>query len=126
MISKLRERICNVAKREEGFTLIELMIVIAVLGILAGIAIPRFSGVQDKAEVAAVKSELKSIQTGLEMYNAENGEYPGNLSDITSYVEIDGLNDYTSTTTAGGYSVTTSAGGVTVTLTPGGISESTN
>jgi general secretion pathway protein G len=127
MISRLRERITSIAKREDGFTLIELMIVIAVLGILAGIAIPKFSGVQDKAEIAAAKSELKSIQTGLEMYYAENNEYPTtSLSAISEYVQIDNIDNYgVDTLKSDEYIIKSkSMGGYTVTLTTGGIDTS--
>lgn len=62
---------------DKGFTLIELLVVIAVLGILAGIAVPRLSGVTDKAESAAIKSIAGSIKTGMEIYAVENGgNYP--------------------------------------------------
>jgi general secretion pathway protein G len=89
MISRLRERISSVAKREEGFTLIELMIVIAVLGILAGIAIPRFSGVQEKAEDTNITSMAGTLRNAMEMYYASNGNYPAS-GDLDS-TDYDGL-----------------------------------
>ena len=51
-------RIWKRLKGEEGFTLIELMIVVVVIGILAGIAVPMYRGVQDKARIAATQAEL--------------------------------------------------------------------
>lgn len=101
MISKLRRRMSFVSE-EDGFTLIELMVVIAVLGILAGIAIPRFSGVQDKAKDANIESVAGTLRNAMEMYYAENSNYPasGDLSS-TDYsgliTDNDGksfLNDY--------------------------------
>ncbi|SDC03609.1 MULTISPECIES: type II secretion system protein [unclassified Candidatus Frackibacter] len=147
MISKLRERICNVAKREEGFTLIELMIVIAVLGILAGIAIPKFSGVQDKAKDANITSVAGTIRSAMEMYNAENGNYPASVSgstakdkyndlDITlDTVELPDISDVMSTFTYTGdsdgdgtnddYKITikSSATETTYTIEPSGVTE---
>ena len=70
--------------RQNGFTLIELIMVIAVLGILAGIAIPRISGVQDKARYAAGETSLANMKTPLELYRVETGSYP----DVEDYEEL--------------------------------------
>jgi len=61
----------------KGFTLIELLVVIAVLGILAAIAIPRLSGVTDKARDAEYTSTAGTIRSAMEMYLTEYGDYPG-------------------------------------------------
>ncbi len=71
-MSKFRKRLVD----DAGFTLIELLVVIAVLGILAGIAIPRLTGVTNKAKLSEAQSGLGSIKTALEMYDVENDAYP--------------------------------------------------
>ncbi|SJZ86306.1 prepilin-type N-terminal cleavage/methylation domain-containing protein [Selenihalanaerobacter shriftii] len=99
MIKKIRERLSFLAEGEEGFTLIELMIVIAVLGILAGIAIPKLGGVQDKAKEAALTTMGGTIRTGMEMYNAQEGDYPtvndgrsiSNFSELASALSVVGV-----------------------------------
>jgi len=61
---------------QKGFTLIELMIVIAIIGILAAIAIPQFSKYRAKSYNAASVSDAKNIKTDLEGYYAEWDTYP--------------------------------------------------
>nr|WP_319490922.1 prepilin-type N-terminal cleavage/methylation domain-containing protein [uncultured Desulfobacter sp.] len=63
-------------KNQKGFTLIELMIVIAIIGILAAIAIPQFSKYRAKSYNAASVSDAKNIKTELEGYYAEWDTYP--------------------------------------------------
>ncbi len=61
---------------ERGFTLIELMIVVAIIAILAGILIPNFVNARAQAQSAACESNLRSIATALELYYADNQVYP--------------------------------------------------
>ncbi len=59
---------------KKGFTLIELIIVIAILGILAVILIPRFTGMRENANVRAVEANLRNLQSAVEVYVAENNK----------------------------------------------------
>ncbi len=61
---------------ERGFTLIELMIVVAIIAILAGILIPNFVNARAQAQSAACESNLRAIATALELYYADNQIYP--------------------------------------------------
>ncbi len=116
MIRRIRE--CF--KHEEGFTLIELLVVIAVLGVLASIAIPKFSGVTDKAAIAEEKSLLRNAQSGLEMFYATKGKYPENLDDINEFVEIEGLRGANYNPSGSSYYDLTLSGG-SIIATPGGM-----
>ena len=71
MLTKIRNKV-----NQKGFTLIELMIVIAIIGILAAIAIPQFAAYRKKAYNSAALSDLKNLKTSAEAYYADNQFYP--------------------------------------------------
>lgn len=60
----------------KAFTLIELLIVVAIIGILAAIAVPNFLNAQTRAKVARVKGDLKAVGSALEMYRLDQNGYP--------------------------------------------------
>ncbi len=68
--------------RNRGFTLIELMIVIGVIGLLASIVMPRFTDSTDAAKAAQVHGNLHNIQEAIDMFNVAEGEYPKYGEDI--------------------------------------------
>lgn len=69
---------------KKGFTLIELMIVIAIIAILAAILVPNFVKARAQGQLTACKSNLKNIGTAAEMYSADhNGRYPTSQEDFT-------------------------------------------
>ncbi len=66
----------NKKRNQKGFTLVELLIVIAIIGILAAIAIPQFSSYRQKAYVAVTKSDVKNAYTAVQAYISENPGQP--------------------------------------------------
>ena len=98
----------------KGFTLIELLIVVVIIGILAAIAIPRFSSTKEKAFDAAAKSDLRNSMSAQEAYFADNQTYTGvaNLAITTSTgVSVGGGGS------ASGYSMTAKHGSSSKTFT---------
>ena len=71
--------------RQSGFTLIELMIVVVVLGLLAALAIPNYQGMANRARVAEVKQNMFVFQLTVEDFSTRNnGEYPANAAATTA------------------------------------------
>lgn len=62
--------------KKQGFTILEILVVLAVLAILIGIAVPRIKGMQEQANITKAKSELKTIQLAIESYRMNHGSYP--------------------------------------------------
>jgi general secretion pathway protein G len=69
-----------------GFTLIEIMVVIAILAILAVIVMPKLVGRTDDARITAAKVQLKNIEEGLHLYKLDNGMYPSTEQGLDALV----------------------------------------
>lgn len=70
-----------------GFTLIELMVVIVILGILAGLIVPRIMGRPEQAKKLKARMQIESISTALKLYKLDNGMYPSTEQGLQALVE---------------------------------------
>ena len=95
-------------RNNKGFTLIELMIVVVIIGILAAIAIPKFNSVSKNAKQAEAGPVLKQICTLQGTYFQENGAYAANIGALTGF-DNPNAKYFTFTVTGGAGSVATAA-----------------
>ena len=104
---------------KKGFTIIELLIVISVIAILVGIALPRFKGMQDEANIAKAQGDLRTLQTGVESYYIHNNSsYPTVLTALTANTTVPNIIGNTLPTdpfaTNGNYTYTVASGNYTI------------
>jgi len=86
-----------------GFTLIEIMVVLVILGILAGLIIPRIMGRPEEARRTKARIQIESIETALKLYKLDNGLYPDTEQGLQALVEPPSVGKLAPAWREGGY-----------------------
>jgi general secretion pathway protein G len=90
-------------KRARGFTLIEIMVVIAILGILAALVVPKIMGRPDEARIVAARQDIAAIRQALNLYRLDNQRYPTTEQGLQALVEKPATSPIPANWKAGGY-----------------------
>ncbi len=83
MMQLFKKRTSN----RKGFTLVELLVVVAIIGILAAIAIPKFSAATDSASRAKIQADLRTIDSAVQMYRAANPTTNPTYANLATYLQ---------------------------------------
>ena len=86
-----------------GFTLIELMVVIVILGILAGLIVPRIMGRPEEAKQLKAKIQIESLETALKLYKLDTGMYPDTEQGLQALIEFPATGTLPKNWRKGGY-----------------------
>lgn len=87
MPSMLRQRATPGRRRAAGFTLIEIMVVVIIIGLLAAVVVPQFLGRVDDARIAKAKQDIQAFDTALTLYKLDNFKYPTTDQGLRALVE---------------------------------------
>ncbi len=72
----------EIRRRDAGFTLIEILLVVVIIGILAAVAVPRLGGRVAQSQVAAARASIGAIGTAIDLYETDNGRLPDSLQNL--------------------------------------------
>ncbi len=77
----------NRLKKTTGFTLVEIMVVVVIIGVLTGLMVPKIIKQADKSTYEAAKADVRAIKTALDLYRLDNRNYPSTAQGLRALVE---------------------------------------
>ncbi len=90
-------------KKNRGFTLLEIMVVIVIIGILASFVVPKLVDRPNEARVIKAKQDILTLENALELYNLDNGRYPSTQQSLEALVRKPSLSPSPNNWKEGGY-----------------------
>lgn len=93
----------TVYKKQQGFTLIEIMVVVVILGILAAIIVPKVMDRPEQAKLVKAKQDILAISEALDLYKLDNGEYPSTDQGLQALIQQPSGDPSASNWRKGGY-----------------------
>jgi len=82
----------SIRRAARGFTLIEILIVVVILGILAAVIIPQFTNAADDASVSSARTQLQTMRSQIELYRSQTGSYPAANGGGVDWTDLTGAN----------------------------------
>lgn len=101
--SKKRPQVQHFCSDRTGFTLLELVIVIAILSLLAAIIAPKMMGRADDAKIADAKIQIRNLETALKLYKLDNGDYPDTQQGLEALISKPATGNVPNKYREGGY-----------------------
>ncbi len=115
-------------KSKKGFTLVEILIVVVILGILAAIVIPQFTNASTEAKLSSLKSDLQTVRSQIELFKIQHDDAPPTAADFVSQMTVQDANGFgpylqkvPTNPFSGGNSVTADGSGGDWQLTAAGV-----
>lgn len=102
-VNKLHRLGSSVGKSQQGFTLIEIMVVVVILGILAGLIVPKIMDKPEEAKRTKAEVQIKALEQALKFYKLDNGKYPTTEQGLQALVEPPAVGNLAKKWKTGGY-----------------------
>ncbi len=86
MIEPMQTQVLSQARRQRGFTLIELMVVLAIIGVLAALIVPNVLGRADDARITAARTDVGNLMQALKLYKLDNQRFPSSAQGLSALI----------------------------------------